>query len=106
MGKPVIATGYSGNMDFMTTANSCLVNYAMVPVQPGEYPHAEGQRWADPDRAHAAHHFTALYEDRELGAVLGAQAARDMARDFSVEACMRVLERRLRAIDVAYDEPV
>jgi glycosyltransferase involved in cell wall biosynthesis len=31
-GKPVIATGYSGNMDFMDTGNSFPVPYRMVPV--------------------------------------------------------------------------
>jgi hypothetical protein len=36
-GKPVIATAYSGNLEFMTESNSCLVDYALVPVRPGEY---------------------------------------------------------------------
>lgn len=31
-GKPVIATGWSGNMDFMTKDTACLVNYKLVPV--------------------------------------------------------------------------
>ncbi len=31
-GKPVIATGYSGNMDYMTKENSFPVPYSMVPV--------------------------------------------------------------------------
>ncbi|WP_312318595.1 glycosyltransferase [Stenotrophomonas sp.] len=54
LGKPVIATGWSGNLDFMNESNSLLVNYTLVPVQPGQYPHAEGQVWAEPDPAHAA----------------------------------------------------
>jgi glycosyltransferase involved in cell wall biosynthesis len=33
-GKPVIATAYSGNLEFMTESNSCLVDYALVPVRP------------------------------------------------------------------------
>lgn len=99
MGKPVVATAYSGNMEFMTTANSCLVNYRMVAVRPGEYPYADGQQWADPDPQHAAHHFRALYRDRTLGHSLGAQAAQDMAHNFSVEACMNVLKKRLSLVD-------
>jgi len=100
MGKPVVATAYSGNMDFMTTSNSCLVDYQMIDLQPGDYPHAEGQRWADPDPHHAARHFERLYLDRALGARLGDQAARDLARDFSVEACMKVMMQRLRRVDI------
>jgi glycosyltransferase involved in cell wall biosynthesis len=99
MGKPVVATAYSGNMEFMNTANSCLVDYRMIAVRPGEYPYADGQQWADPDPQHAAQHFRALYQDRTLGSGLGAQGAQDMARDFSVEACMKVLTQRLQQID-------
>ncbi|MEN5274433.1 glycosyltransferase [Stenotrophomonas lactitubi] len=53
LGKPVIATGWSGNMDFMNAGNSLLVDYTLVPVKTGEYPHAEGQVWAEPDVRHA-----------------------------------------------------
>ena len=46
LGTPVIATGYSGNMDFMTERNSCLVDWSPTLVGPGNevYP-AEGT-WA------------------------------------------------------------
>lgn len=104
MAKPVVATAYSGNMEFMTAQNSCLVDYQMVPVQPGEYPHAEGQQWADPDPWHAARHFSALYTDRALARRLGNQAADDMARNFSIDACMEILGRRLRLIDLELSE--
>jgi glycosyltransferase involved in cell wall biosynthesis len=106
MGKPVVATAYSGNMEFMTSANSCLVDYRMVSVRRGEYPYADGQQWADPDPRHAAEHMRSLYEDRALGRRLGEAAARDMARDFSVEACMKVLAQRLSLIDHALDETI
>ena len=49
LGKPVVATGYSGNLDFMTTENSCLVRHTMIPVPKGAYPFWEGQVWAEPD---------------------------------------------------------
>jgi len=103
IGKPVVATAYSGNMEFMTADNSCLVDYRMIAVQPGDYPHGEGQQWADPDPGHAARHMRALHQDRSLASRLGAQAKRDMARDFSVEACMKVLAARLPLPDC---EPV
>jgi glycosyltransferase involved in cell wall biosynthesis len=98
MGKPVIATGYSGNLEYMTPDNSLLVDYKMIPVGEGEYPHGEGQYWADPDLDHAAQCMRVLYQDRALADRLGAQAREDMARDFSVEACMGALLRRLQDI--------
>src|SRR5436305_7216483 len=33
LGKPVIATNYSGNLDFMTPATSRLVDYRLVPLK-------------------------------------------------------------------------
>lgn len=104
MGKAVVATAYSGNMEFMTPDNSCLVDYRMIPVRRGEYPYADGQQWADPDPQHAAKYMRALYQDRGLGKRLGAQAARDMARNFSVEACMAVLTQRLSLIDCEWND--
>ncbi len=40
LGKPVIATGYSGNLEFMTEANSHLIGYRLVDVgeNTGHYP--------------------------------------------------------------------
>jgi len=45
-GKAVIATGYSGNMEFMTQENSFPVRYTLIPG-PDDMP------WAEPDEAHA-----------------------------------------------------
>ncbi|OLN24368.1 Glycosyltransferase [Desulfovibrio sp. DV] len=51
LGKPVIATGYSGNADFLTPETGFPVAYRLVPVGPGEYPFGQGMLWAEPDRA-------------------------------------------------------
>ena len=61
-GKPVIATAYSGNMDFMTLANSCPVGYRMARIDLGdlrfnrltEAVYRPGEWWADPDLDEAA----------------------------------------------------
>jgi glycosyltransferase involved in cell wall biosynthesis len=73
-GKPTIATGYSGNLDFMNPLNSCLVDYTLVPVREGEYPFWKGQMWADPDIDHAAKWMRRLYEDRDLCGRIGISA--------------------------------
>ena len=54
LGVPVIITGYSGTADFADETCACIVGYTLVPVQPGEYPGVEGQRWAEPDVSQAA----------------------------------------------------
>jgi len=53
LGRLVLATGWSGNIDFMDDGNSLLVSHELVPVPPGAYPHGEGQVWAEPDLDHA-----------------------------------------------------
>ncbi len=76
LGVPVIATGWSGNMDFMDRESAALVDYSMIPVvddQP-EYAarkFAEPQYWADPDLDDAAAKMLQLSRDPELRARIG-----------------------------------
>jgi glycosyltransferase involved in cell wall biosynthesis len=63
LGKPVIATNYSGNTDFTRPDNSCLVGYKLVEVKKGEYPYSKGQVWADPNIDQAASYMRRLVED-------------------------------------------
>ncbi len=94
LGKPVIATGYSGNLDFMNEENSCLVRYKLVHVMEGQYPHARGQVWAEPDIDHAAEYMLELLSDRDFGRRLGAVASRYMRQFFSYRAIgLRYRER-------------
>lgn len=60
MGKAVVATNYSGNMDFMDSDISCLVRAKVIETSRafGAYP--AGTRWGDPDIQHAADHFQTL----------------------------------------------
>jgi glycosyl transferase family 4 len=53
-GKPVIATAYSGPLDFLSPVNSYLVGYELVPAGPGNEPYPPDAVWADPDLDHAA----------------------------------------------------
>ena len=54
LGKPVIATGYSGNTDFMNDDNSFLVRYRLVEIEDDHGPYTRGFKWAEPDLEHAA----------------------------------------------------
>lgn len=85
LGKPVVATGWSGNMDFMTERNSALVDYTLITVcdPQGTYDQPD-QLWADPDVEHAAHWLRKLASSPELRWQLGAAAMEDAARTFSL----------------------
>jgi glycosyltransferase involved in cell wall biosynthesis len=95
LGKPVIGTGYSGNMDFMNKENSCLVEFELVPVQIGDYPHAEGQVWAEPDLDHAVWFMNKLLQDHDYGRAIGEKAGRDVRVNFSYRASGLRFTRRI-----------
>ena len=86
LGKPVIATGYSANMDFMTETNSCLVRYDLRSVPEGAYPFGNGQVWAEPDIDHAVDHMLKLVSDRDYARSIGDEASRHVRVNFSYRA--------------------
>lgn len=59
--KPVIATGYSGNAEFVTEDTGYPITYTLVPVRPDQYVHAAGQVWADPDEDAAVMAMRAVF---------------------------------------------
>ncbi len=94
-GKPVVVTGYSGNLDFTNELDACVVEHELVPVGPGEYPHGAGQVWAEPDVEQAAWYMRRLVEQPEFGAGLGRQAAGFIRRHHSLAAVGERYRRRL-----------
>ena len=85
-GKPVIATGYSGNLDFMNGDNSYLVDHRLVPIGPGNDPYPGSGVWADPDVEHAARLMREVFSDREAARRRGERAAADIRASHSPEA--------------------
>ena len=63
LGVPVIATRYSGNLDFMDDYNSILIDAAIVPVTNGEGAYPDTAVWAEPDLVDAAAAMRTLYTD-------------------------------------------
>lgn len=79
-GVAVVATNWSGNLDFMDETSALLVPFRMVAVADCKGVYDEREQWADPDVAAAAAHLQALaghparYEDMR-------RAARAMVED-------------------------
>jgi glycosyltransferase involved in cell wall biosynthesis len=86
LAKPVIATAYSANMDFMNESNSCLVRYDLCPVPDGAYPFNEGQVWANGDVDHAVEHMLRLVSDHDFARRIGDEASRHVRIHFSYRA--------------------
>jgi glycosyltransferase involved in cell wall biosynthesis len=79
-GKPVIATGYSGNLDFMNEENSFLVDYGMSTMEETFGPYEKGSFWAEPSVDHAAELMRKAYRNRDESAGIGERAAVDIRR--------------------------
>ena len=83
LSKPVIATRYSGNLDFMDDSCAAMVDYTLVPVRHGQGIYPPEAMWAEPDVEQAAAHMRALASDPALCAQLGARARARMAAQTS-----------------------
>jgi len=95
LGKPVIATAYSGNTDFMNVGNSLPVRYRLVELERDHGPYERGNRWAEPDLDHAAELMRAVVARPELGASLGQRARADVIRELGHAAVAALLKERL-----------
>ena len=63
LGKPVIATNYSGSREFAREGTACVVDYQLVRVPEDSYQFAQQQVWAEPDIEHAAKSMRRLVND-------------------------------------------
>jgi glycosyltransferase involved in cell wall biosynthesis len=99
LGKPVVATAWSGNMDFMNERNSAPVSYDLVPVQDlydGAFL-ADGQLWAEAHVDHAADWLRRLAAAPELRQRLGDAARADVAWQLSPESFARTVTNLIEA---------
>lgn len=99
LGKPVIGTGYSGNMDFMNKENSCIVDYTLIPVECGAYPFWEGQVWAEPNVGRAADYMRAVYEDEDYRKDVARKGQAYILQHHSFAEIGRHMKKRLNEID-------
>jgi glycosyltransferase involved in cell wall biosynthesis len=97
MGKPVVATNYSGNTDFMTPNTAYLVDYRRVPIVDDLPPYPRGCLWADPSVSHAAELMRRVYERQEESAAVGARAKAALEDLLSMDAYGKRMIARLTA---------
>jgi len=99
LGKPVIATAFSGNMDFMSPDASYGISYNLVPLSEGDYPHYRDQVWAEPDWENASSCMAVLIDDPEKGRAVGRRASSHMQSGYSYRQIGLNYLARLAAIE-------
>jgi glycosyltransferase involved in cell wall biosynthesis len=96
--KPVIATGYSGNMDFMDHKNSFLVRYNLAELEETYGPYEKGNVWAEPDLQHAAELMQLVFTDRSLSLQIDHRAEADIKSKMTVELAGKEMKARLNLV--------
>lgn len=82
---PVIATGYSGNLDFMTPDTAALIPFDLVEVGNGADPYDADAVWADPDVAAAVSAMREIFANQETAAAMAECAFLDATSRFSAD---------------------
>jgi glycosyltransferase involved in cell wall biosynthesis len=99
-GKVVIATAWSGNMDFMSASNSLPVDYRLCRLDADIGPYRRDQRWAEPDLDDAAAKMRQVAGDGALRQRLGERARSDCRALLAPAVVGRFIESRLAAVRV------
>jgi glycosyltransferase involved in cell wall biosynthesis len=100
LGKPAVATAYSGNADFLDDVTGYPVLYRLVPVKAGDYPEHDGQVWAEPDVAVAAGHMAAIVADPAAARRIAAAGQAFIKTHHSLAAVGKLMRDRLAALGV------
>jgi len=98
LGKPAIASAYSGNVDFMTPETACMVSTTRVPIPRDYGPYLRGQLWGDPDATEAAAHMRDLVRIEGRAADLGARGRDHVRRVLDPARTAALMAARLQQI--------
>ena len=98
LGRPVVATRHSGNLDWITEDNCLLVDARSVIVDRDFPPDPRRPIWREPCLAHAAIQMRRLYDDRPFARALGQKGQIDLQDRFSFARCGRAIAQRLNEI--------
>jgi glycosyltransferase involved in cell wall biosynthesis len=101
LGKPVVATDWSANRDYLDVSNGVPVPYRLVEISETFGPYEKGQLWAEPDIEYATKALLALAADPVWRANLGACARARINALYSVESVATAVRARIQSIAVS-----
>ncbi|QVL31042.1 glycosyltransferase [Telmatocola sphagniphila] len=98
LGKPVVATAYSGNLDFNTPENSKLIPFDLIPITQASPVYPKGGYWAEPSISAAAEAMKWLYEDAAGRQAIARRGEADARKILSLEAYGHRIQSHLREL--------
>jgi glycosyltransferase involved in cell wall biosynthesis len=96
--KPVIATGYSGNTEFMNADNSFLVDYEMCQVDSEIINYDKNTIWSNPGVDHAAVLLKKVRANSVEVQEIAKKAGESILNNFSVSRIGLLIENRITII--------
>jgi glycosyltransferase involved in cell wall biosynthesis len=98
-GTPVIATAYSGPMDYLDPRYHRLVRYDLTPAiqrnQTANFSFTPEMSWAEPDVLHAAALMRDVYDHRQKAVEQAKEGAALLQKKYAPEAVGRMARQRL-----------
>jgi len=95
LGKPVIATGYSANCDFMNTENSLLCSYELIDVGNNIACYAGHGRWADISLNDLSQKMAWVAHHPDEAAQIGEKGRQTIAHNHRTEDLAQAITERL-----------
>jgi len=99
LGRPAVATAYSGNLDFMRDDTSYLVPFALVPIPSGTEHYDHAGTWAAADVDAAAAILREIVADPASANERAQRGRRDVAERYSAAAAAHFVHERLTTIE-------
>jgi glycosyltransferase involved in cell wall biosynthesis len=106
LGKPVVATAFGGNMEFMSEVNSYPVAWAPALVGDGVEHYPANASWAEPDIKHAAGLLQAVHRDPENARHRAQQGREDVRGLLAPEVVGVRMRGRLEELQKDLSSPI
>ena len=98
LGKPAIATNYSGNLAFMNHDNSFLIECELTEISESGPIYKQGGRWVTPSEVHAAQLMRSVYENQSEALARAARARLEVVKKLAPETAGHRMKKRLDEI--------
>jgi 2-polyprenyl-3-methyl-5-hydroxy-6-metoxy-1,4-benzoquinol methylase len=95
LGKPIIATGFSGPLEYLDANAHFLVRHRSAQVRQRYAYYHPSMSWAEPEVAHAAELMRRVVTEREAAYARAAARAEVLRHDFSLEAVGSLAHQRM-----------
>ncbi|MBC7846060.1 MAG: glycosyltransferase family 4 protein [Flavobacterium sp.] len=104
LGKPTVATNYSGNTEFMNQDNSYLIDYKISLIEEPDLNFCAKTIWANPILGDAVDKLKEVYENSELRKLKASNASLYIKDKLSFYTIGSIIKNRLNHLHTKFDD--